>query len=287
MNPSIAGELSRIGADRRDLLGQLHRMDADPPASPSIMVACVPKSGSTFVSRVFAEATEMERREFLYDINGHNGWDLYLPQLMAAAQQSPQRGYVSHHHVLATPPNLELIKIFNFRTVVLLRNVFDVIVSLRDHALAVRDDPRVVAITPLHVPDRFCDLDSETQFDWIIDFRIPWYIRFFVGWYKVHWSRAIDCLWATYDELMAEPVSQLTRILEQLGFPQPADRVERAIITANADRGAIRFNKGVTGRGSQLLSDEQKARVIALTRYYPDINFASLGITQSIRDQVA
>ena len=43
-------------------------------------------------------------------------------------------------------------------------------------------------------------------------------------------------------------------------------------------RSSTRVNKGISGRGKEILSDKQIARIVKLASYYPDVSFERIGI---------
>ena len=55
--------------------------------------------------------------------------ELYLPRIV----DNYGKGVVVHQHFKANEPNLDLLMEFSIQPIVLVRNVFDVLVSLRDH----------------------------------------------------------------------------------------------------------------------------------------------------------
>ena len=95
---------------------------------PSILIACMPRSGSTYLSNLLAAVTGYPRHPLVYTFY-RNEQDLYLPALMKALTIPT----VTQQHLRATGPTLELIDIFNLRPIVLVRNLFDVVVSYFDH----------------------------------------------------------------------------------------------------------------------------------------------------------
>jgi len=101
----------------------------------SVFVAAMPKSGSSFLARALCEATTY--RHSYCDFSYANiEQELYLPRLVDIYG----KGTVVQQHVLANEPNLLLFKEFGIRPIVLVRNLFDLVISVRDHLLTERLD---------------------------------------------------------------------------------------------------------------------------------------------------
>jgi hypothetical protein len=64
------------------------------------------------------------------------------------------------------------------------------------------------------------------------------------------------------------------KIFDYCNFEPPRDWQSRIHI---GNQPVGRMNKGVTGRGKSL-TDKQRDRIVALTRYYTEIDFSRMGI---------
>jgi hypothetical protein len=123
------------------------------------------------------------------------------------------------------------------------------------------------------------ELDLETQLDYVIELALPWYIDFYVSWYEAGTNGKIDVQWISYEEMIADWNMSIRRILDVYGIKRTDAEIEEAI-QRTLEKGQrktlqIRLNKGVVGRGN-LLSDAQKERVRALTRFYPWVDFSRI-----------
>jgi LPS sulfotransferase NodH len=241
----------------------------------SLFVTCFPKSGSTFLVSSLATTTGYMRQFLGYD---HlNEQDLYLPNLIDTYNMN----IVCHQHTRATAPNLELILEFGIQPVVLVRNVFDCLVSLRDHLE--RESRR----TPVfNATDEFHAKPHSEQFDELIDLALPWYVNFVMSWKSAE-AEGTPTLWVAYEDMMADKAGTVRRILEFYGLTRFNSEVDAAI--SHVDNVShTRFNKGVSGRGEDQLSTSQRQRIVDRFRHYPDMDFSMIGIVpvhQSIASQ--
>jgi len=233
----------------RHRLGQEAARDAG-RALPRILVACMPKSGSTFLADVLARLPGMQRAHLVPDY-GRREQELDLEQLASHQGLS----YVSQLHIRPSKLTHELLAAFGIRPLFLYRNIWDVMASLRDHMNVHSLDWSMAQI------DRdFRGWDEARQYDFLARTMMPWFVDFYVG-----WSRAPDRLSVRYEELMADPVAVLRSIAAWAAIG--AD--EAAIGEALAATGhSATFNKGGSGRG-KAVPEAARAQVQAIAGFYP------------------
>jgi len=226
----------------------------------TILISALPKSGSTFLVKTLSEVTGYQT--FFLGYHQLNEQDLYLPNLIDAWSMN----VISHQHTRPSEPNLALMAQFAIRPVILTRNAHDAAVSLTDRLETASPQ------TPLlNVPADFMDRPRADRLDMVIDLAMPWYIRFTADWAQTD----IDCLWLRYEDLIADGAGAVSQILNFHGLAVEGDVIERAL--RDAKGGNSRLNKGVAGRGDEL-STAQKKRIGDLTRHYPGVDFAPLGL---------
>ena len=224
---------------------------------PSIVIACMPKSGSTFLANVLAAITEYPHHPLVY-AHFRQEQDLYLPALLKAIAIPT----VTQQHIRATEANLELMRIFNLQPVVLVRNIFDTIVSYFDHL-----HKESIQVPAGYFDEEFFTFDDEKKFDMIIDVAAPWFIGFFASWQNAMTNGRCTMAWLTYEGLFANLETAVSEILGFYEVTTSEARIREALQTAR-EHGS-RFNKGVKGRGETRLSTAQKDRIVRLTQYYP------------------
>ena len=244
-----------------------------------VLVACFPKSASSYLSETIAYLPGM-RREFMVPAFGQREQELCLHRILEADKstyairkfmrekeitdfESP-RGYVAQHHVRKSDATAAIIKRKNIGTIVLTRNIYDCIVSLRDH----------ICTHPLlpmaHVPSHFNDMPEAQQHLFIASMIVPWYFNFYTS-----WVNSDDAMWVTYEELTDDPEATFDRVrttlLEEYSIEDMMTAAESAM---KAD---VRFNKGVSGRGAEV-SGEVRAIVEGYTEFYPSVDFGRMGL---------
>ena len=222
-----------------------------------ILVACMPKSGSTFLTDVLAKLPGMGRAHLVPDY-GRREQELDLEQLISHASLS----YVSQLHLRPSKLTRELLASFRVKPVFLYRNIWDVLASLRDHMLKHSLDWSMARI------DRgYRGWDEARQYEFLARTMMPWFIDFYVSWWHEEGRLAVS-----YEDLMADPAATVARIADWAGVAAEPAEIARAL----AETGhSATFNKGGSGRG-RAVPQAARAHVEALTAYYPEVDFAPL-----------
>jgi tetratricopeptide (TPR) repeat protein len=232
-----------------------------------IFIACVPKSASTFLKNLLVNLTAFQDVFMVYAA-GQNEHELYLPTVREFAHFDT----VTQQHCRASDANVQIMQAFEIRPVVLVRNIFDSVMSLLDFY------NKSGAFWNSYFRADFLSLDEETKIDLLIDNVIPWYFQFVASWDLVEKQRRLDIHWLTYEDLIADKPAAVLDLLKFYGLGAPRKSLEAKIRETESQERKIRFNKGVAGRGQTGLSERQKARVRELARYYPTTDFGRIGL---------
>ena len=231
-----------------------------------IFIACVPKSASTFLKNLLANVTGY-RDLFTVYAAGQTEHEIYLPTLREAAHLDT----VTQQHCRASDANIHLMQAFGIRPVVLVRNIFDSVISLFDFY-------NNGAFQTSYFRADWLGLDEETKIDLLIENVIPWYFQFVASWDLAESQKRLEIHWLTYEELIADKATSALKVLEFYGLGAARRGVEERIRRIESEDRKNRFNKGVTGRGQSGLNDRQKERIRRLTRYYPSADFGRMGL---------
>ena len=232
-----------------------------------IFIACVPKSASTFLKNILVNLTGFKDMFAVYAAV-QNEHELYLPVI----RESAHLDTVTQQHCRASEANIHLMQAFGIRPVVLVRNIFDSVMSLLDFY------NKQGAYQSTYFRADFPSLDEETQIDLLIDNVIPWYFQFVASWSLVEKQGRLDVLWLSYEELTGDKPAAIERVLNFYGLGAYEKALEAKIKETESEARKIRFNKGVAGRGVAGLSEAQKERIRRLSRYHPSTDFSRIGL---------
>ncbi|HTS21485.1 MAG TPA: sulfotransferase domain-containing protein [Casimicrobiaceae bacterium] len=237
-----------------------------------IVVTSAPKAGSTFLVNTLAKLTGLSgfRLCSAYSTNEH---DLYLPALCLMNAH----GCISPMHMKGTFHNAALMRSFGITPVILVRRIEDIVVSLQ-HDLRRKED-RPTFGTGIHGysfiwQDRSTgELSDERLADMIIDLALPWFVNFYVSWYRLCEQGAVKALWVTYEQLVGQTEPTLREILEFLGVPPP-EVIDPELMSRKYET----YRDGRTGQGGDRLTEAQRRRIREHFSYYPTVDFSRYGI---------
>ena len=223
-------------------------------AKKPVIVACMPKSGSTWLTQALRAVTGYD------DVQVSSHWAIQEidPATMARYQG---RGLVGHIHLIASPHTIELLNHYQAKVIILTRKLPDVIVSVREFLYApeninqLRRDG-VLQSSFYMINRKFYDLSEKEQYDYLISFALPWYLWFAASWQKYEKELKCPPIWLSYDEVMADRVGVLARAVDTLDLPRLNEIDKNIRVLRNT-----RFNVGVSGRGYKLLSEGQIAAI--------------------------
>ncbi len=215
-----------------------------------LLVACMPKSGSTYMTALIRHLPDFHDAN-LVGIYERREQELAGEQLLAFHHVN----YVAQHHVRYHTATQKLMDQFSLFPIVLIRNLYDIVYSIHDHMLREgTDGPHAV------VPSDMMRRPTEEILSFIVDMVLPWYFNFYCS-----WQLCPDKLMLRYENWTSNPSDTLRLIAAYSGVMVDDAAVQCAIEKAGGV--GTRFNKGVTGRGREL-PNELKERVQRFASYY-------------------
>ncbi|MBK8464405.1 MAG: sulfotransferase domain-containing protein [Chloracidobacterium sp.] len=232
-----------------------------------IFITCAPKSGSTFLKNVLIGITGF-RDLFTVYAALQNEHEIDMPQLAKFGNINT----VTQQHARASEANIQLMQAFRITPVVLVRNIFDTVVSLLDFYR------RGFTFSTFFDRDEFLAFGEEQQIDLLIEYVIPWYFQFVASWLRAERDNRLEVHWLTYEGMIMDKIGTVANILTNHGISAPKSEIEKQIAVVEGNRDRNRINKGVSGRGDSVLSLSQKKRIVRLGRHFPKADFGCLGL---------
>lgn len=234
----------------------------------NIYISCFPKSGSSYVTRTLSNLTKTKIHRVNYQFL-QNEQEIYLPSLIDA---NLFKRFLTQQHTRATDPNIKLLNNYKIKPIILVRNIYDIVISLRDYILVAPKMPMA------YVTEDIRRLTEVEQYDFVIDHMLPWYFNFYVSWYKAESENKIEFLWTSYEKMLEDKFSFFREILEFLSFKISDNKIMEEM--NNIDKKNDKFNRGLKGRGDKLLSKNQKEKIIQFSKYYNSVDFSLIGISK-------
>jgi hypothetical protein len=233
----------------------------------SYLLVALPKSSSTYSTRVLAQILGAGVYKDIVTQDRFTPKDIAVSGIVNVRDQVT----ISQVHLVASGANLRILRNFRMPIAILLRNLFDVVVSLRDH---MKNNPYFSSIL---IPNAYDILSDTDKLDFIVDTAVPWMITFYVSWAQAIARGDIDTEFVFYEDMVSEPVPFFRRICARFGHQVSEADVNRAL--AHIEKSAAtRFNIGKPGRGGAELTAAQVARIRRHADYYPGIDFSPLGL---------
>ena len=250
----------------------------DPPFSPKlwlgtfsmyaknkiIAVISPPKSGSTYVTNVIHKHANIpfKRLCYAYSSNEH---DLYLPALMTAKITNG----VSQLHMKATPHNIQLMKSFEIKGIILIRNIFDALVSFnRDIKIKLNAghlDSGIHGYSFVWLNQNLKKLSEEELTNYCIDFYVPWYLNFITSW--SNYKKDYQYLFIRYEKLFKNKIDTFTEIMKHIN---ENTSISSEILTKDylKDKKTISSTSSSTSSGYKTLSKLQIDKIKEKFNYF-------------------
>jgi len=206
------------------------------PRGAHVLVACMPKSASTSLTNAIG-AYPGFRKIALAAAFGNREQELCQIRL---SRYNHRGHYVAQQHLRNSGFTQHLVAQYRLAPVVLVRDLPDVVLSLRDHLHRESRDAPMAIFTEAHLRQAPADLEET-----IVRLAMPWYLSFYVG-----WRQDARAHFVAYEDLVQRPEDTIAGVLRFAGVKPDAAAMPRVL---EAFRGPNnRINVGVAGRGRAL-----------------------------------
>jgi len=227
------------------------------PSKKNILLACLPKSGSTYISNIVSTYPNFIRTDLVVNY-GHSEQEIDSNQ----AVRYRNINYVAQHHIRYSKNTDFYIKNYGMIPIVLTRNFFDTIISIKEHIKAES------MVWPMAMVNNYIiKLDDKDLELALAELFGPWLFNFYVS-----WSSFSNKLHITYEDLVENENILFEKIFRYCGLED--NKIEKCLFDAKSGR-KNRLNVGIIGRGESLNS-RAKDFLIKISKYYPEIDFTKV-----------
>jgi hypothetical protein len=226
-----------------------------------IYIACLPKSGSTFIANALVNITNFDFVQFqpLRGTNDHNiNLDLFLTNL--------NRNTITQLHTKPNEHNALIFKKYELKVIFLNRGILDSITSFHSHVLNESDQWFMFTNT-----EKYREWEIEKQFDFLIDLVIPWYINFLVSWKKVIKEGGIKVLEVDFDDFKQNNTKVINDILNFYGLHGFCNVIDKGLKNSYSNKEKLRYNSS-NSKISYSFSVLQIERIKIFLSYYPEFD---------------
>lgn len=262
MDEATAGRLA-LNLDQLSELVMRARLTVSRSRQPNILVACAPKSASTFIAAALSRAIGVPQVTLATptfsaasgSVLGSNLREQETDELAMMRAGLNGRGYVAQQHIRCTPYLARQMDLYRVKPIVTIRNIFDTLVSLDDMFLKWRSTlrPGNANFFDDGLPARYTEMEREERFHLLAEANCVWYIRFFLSWKRMEEAGLVRPLWVSYETDFLGDKHELGRKVAAFVGPDlcDADRVAETFAD-NSGGEKLRLNKGVAGRGADV-----------------------------------
>jgi len=244
----------------------------------NILVACAPKSASTFIQAALIKALGLPQACLF---TATFDWASAARLGAALREQDPdelsmmrnglnQRGYVAQHHTRCSPYQARLLETYNVRPIITHRNIFDTVVSMDDMVMEWRSVANADGYFADAMPTNYQTLPREDRLLILAQRWTPWLVQFFVSWKKCERAGLTKPLWIAYEtDFLGDKQVLATRIADHIGRDRADPDKIAAALEDTSEAKAKRINQGIAGRGRDLPS-EVREHILSAAGYYAD-----------------
>lgn len=226
----------------------------------------MPKSGTSWLTNIIS---------ILYKLNGWNS-DTLVPYYGTRQQEIDPRRFLTsglkgdvNANIFFVQQHCEwseytefLVKVTKTKIIFQNRNIFDVMLSLRDHyLLAIKGNPESSI-----VPKTITNKSPDEIMDYLIDTKCGWYCEFLYRWMKSSLFHSNDFVQVRYENLKKNTKKTIHKINAVLSLGFTSDQIDKAVSLANKTN--TRKNIGENNRSKKMLNDNQKDKILKISSYY-------------------
>lgn len=241
----------------------------------NILVACAPKSASTFMQSALRKALDLNAASLTVPAAdssalGANLREQEFDELALIRSGLDGRGYVAQHHMRMNPYGAQVIKNYNIKPIVMYRNIFDTLVSADDMHMTERGKSPEYKGHYFNdsMPENYHTLERDERLIMLAHRLCSWLVNFYVSWKTCESYGLVKPLWVSYENDILSDKKELTaRLLVFLGHDRADPTKMVKALMDKSDGKSVRINKAVSGRGSEV-PDSVREFVLSVARPY-------------------
>jgi hypothetical protein len=233
------------------------------------------KSGCTWVTQVLSEGLKQRGWDTINLIPMARRREQEVSPIELLRQKKLENDiFAIQQHCMYSEYAVSFIKRFNVKPLLQVRNIADCIVSTIDH---INNESVEFPFAYLN-KEQWLSFSEEQQLQFIMDFIVPWYIKFWVSWTTGLKQHNIAYQVISYEQLIHDPQSEFLNIANY--FDSAISPLDIKNWLEMSQQRPTRKNKAVVGRGNSLpMWVHDKLR--RLTDFYPHVDFTPLGIIKN------
>ncbi len=237
--------------------------------SGAVVYAAFPKSASQHLVNLLKIAFEDRIRVVTPKTAAGYGHNFISEKELHAHLLHCRKRLILYGHIPFNEHNNFIIEQLgqNTKIIVSIRPLPDIVVSYKEHIDRGFYGPLDYRINRLPESNaEWAHFDDEKKYDYIIQYIIPWYVRFLVVW--MEGAKKWPTRFVTFEEHCFFPFEFLVNISRFLKLEVDIEALKSKIDPGKLSKS--NFNVGKTGRGFKLLTDKQLHALETLLTYFGD-----------------
>lgn len=247
--------------------------DSTGEKASNIGIIALPRSSSTFTFRSIHQLVNYTPVSVLHRHLGRPT----LPEAdieLAEKLMTNDSPFIFREHLALNENTLLFLQRTTIRPIILTRRLDDAIVSLSEEwarqwqigEQIVKNDGfhlQFCGAIPYSFVAAFLESAESQRLEMVINAALPWLSHFVEGWsWFLHRSPDFGIL-IDYEEISTDANTAIARALSHLGLSFTEQQIEEAACGVLAHRELSNFHVGKPGRGSDILTASQRARIAA------------------------
>ena len=247
----------------------IHAQELAKSKGSNIYVACMPKSGSSFFSKTIQKgldynfATTTSSRIHYPSAFGINGREQEICELAIIKKilGNGKKGLIAQHHTKACAHTAKTLSAYNFKLIVLIRNIFDIIVSADDMIKKYdMTNPNNQGFSAL--PSKFNSMDPQIRYELLAKTTGIWCIEFYLSWLRQK-EMGTEFLEINYDKEIAIDKGNKLLLAQKVARYLDLDtsytkNLKKVFSERKINEKTSRFNKGITNQGQKISTKTKK-----------------------------
>lgn len=227
------------------------QQDAIHRGIPPLFIVALPKTASSFVASVLAQGLDVPVSSV----------SLIDRQIVPPWLRCFLRGgAVTHDHLWPSNYNIEILRSYKPKLIILLRDFKQLVVSYVHHLSAYidkLDDEKLNEFLRW-----FSNANMELRLNWIIERRVPRVLNWVSGWYRVSQAGTIDIKFLSYESFAADKSAFFDELSKLFNIPtQIGKRLQKKQKELDSQTGMYNMRKKSVDEWREVLSSEQKERI--------------------------
>ncbi|SVD16965.1 uncharacterized protein METZ01_LOCUS369819, partial [marine metagenome] len=163
------------------------------------------------------------------------------------------------------------LQAFDIRTIVLTRNIFDTLLSTKEHL-----DKSLHLAHIIQPPRKYRDFSEREKLDFVVDHVTPWLVKFFTSWARAFENKWVLATWLDFEDVIHAPLDTLRKVFDDLKIDDSQFDFQPMVDFTNQQKS--NFNVGLARRGKKLLSTGQIDRVRQIAEPFREFDMARIGL---------